>query len=92
VIAITAIRTSGNYRHDQITEVSWLDTSDGQAGKCSVATMVGFIDKGNSRVAVGGPERWVMVGVVRPAGRSPYIRTYADGEWNDNLLALPKYS
>jgi hypothetical protein len=21
----------------------------------------------------------------------PYLRTYADGKWTDNLLALPKY-
>ena len=28
------------------------------------------------------------VGVVRPVGKRPYIRTYADGVWNDNLLSL----
>jgi Protein of unknown function (DUF3892) len=28
------------------------------------------------------------VGVVRPAGRLPYLRTHADGDWNDNLLSL----
>lgn len=28
------------------------------------------------------------VGVVRPTGRRPYLRTYADGIWNDNLLSL----
>lgn len=28
------------------------------------------------------------VGIVRPVGRSPYLRTYADGDWNDNLLSL----
>lgn len=29
------------------------------------------------------------VGVVKPTdGRAPYIRTYADGKWTDNLLAL----
>lgn len=28
------------------------------------------------------------VGVVREAGKRPYIRTYADGYWNDNLLSL----
>ncbi len=28
------------------------------------------------------------VGVVRPTGRAPYLRTYADGDWNDNLLSL----
>lgn len=30
----------------------------------------------------------VYIGVVREAGRSPYLRTHADGKWNDNLLAL----
>jgi hypothetical protein len=28
------------------------------------------------------------VGVVRPTGRDPYVRTHADGDWNDNLLSL----
>jgi hypothetical protein len=27
------------------------------------------------------------VGVVRESGKQPYLRTYADGKWNDNLLA-----
>lgn len=29
----------------------------------------------------------VYVGVVREAGRAPFLRTHADGKWNDNLLA-----
>jgi hypothetical protein len=28
------------------------------------------------------------IGVVRPSGRAPYLRTHADGDWNDNLLSL----
>jgi hypothetical protein len=28
------------------------------------------------------------VGVVREAGKAPYLRTYADGYWNNNLLSL----
>jgi hypothetical protein len=28
------------------------------------------------------------IGVVREAGKLPYLRTHADGKWNDNLLAL----
>jgi len=28
------------------------------------------------------------VGVVRPARSQPYIRTYADGDWSNNLLSL----
>jgi hypothetical protein len=27
------------------------------------------------------------VGVVREKNKNPYLRTHADGEWNDNLLA-----
>ena len=30
----------------------------------------------------------VYIGVVREEGKSPYLRTYADSKWNDNLLAL----
>lgn len=28
------------------------------------------------------------VGVVRQAGKAPFLRTHADGYWNDNLLSL----
>lgn len=28
------------------------------------------------------------VGVVRPVRGTPYLRTYADGDWNNNLLSL----
>lgn len=27
------------------------------------------------------------IGVVRPTGHAPYLRTHSDGVWNDNLLA-----
>jgi hypothetical protein len=32
------------------------------------------------------------IGVVRPTdGRLPFLRTYADGTWSDNLLSLPQW-
>jgi hypothetical protein len=31
------------------------------------------------------------VGVVRPTdGRAQFLQTYADGDWNNNLLSLPE--
>src|SRR4051812_32635900 len=37
--------------------------------------------------------RKVYIGVVRGNGvRSAYLRTHADGKWNDNLLALDECS
>jgi hypothetical protein len=32
------------------------------------------------------------IGVVRESGKAPYLRTYADGQWNNNLLAQPECS
>lgn len=32
------------------------------------------------------------IGVVRENGKAPYLRTYADGQWNNNLLAQPECS
>jgi hypothetical protein len=31
-----------------------------------------------------------LVGVVREPGKAPYLRTHANGKWNDNLLAQPE--
>lgn len=28
------------------------------------------------------------IGVVRESGKAPYLRTYADGRWDNNLLSL----
>ena len=32
------------------------------------------------------------VGVVRSSGKAPYVRTHADGDWNNNLLSLNQCS
>jgi len=29
----------------------------------------------------------MYIGVVRETGKNPFLRTHADGKWNDNLLA-----
>lgn len=36
--------------------------------------------------------RHMYIGVVRESGKAPYLRTHADGKWNDNLLAQPECS
>ena len=48
------------------------------------------IDAGTNTFFVVDPynRKRSEVGVVRPAGRAPYVRTHADGDWNDNLLSL----
>jgi hypothetical protein len=52
------------------------------------------IDAGTNTFFVIDPRtnQRAEVGVMRPAGRAAYVRTHADGDWNDNLLSLNQCS
>ncbi len=54
--------------------------------------VIASIDAGTNTFYVRDPYsgKRSEVGIVRPVGKAPYLRTYADGDWNDNLLALPQ--
>lgn len=49
--------------------------------------MVEFVEKGNAVFVRGNPD--ARVGVVNAI--PPYLRTYADGKWTNNLLSLPRF-
>jgi len=82
---ITCINMSyGGRGYEHITHVG-----NGSQWRDTVSNVVRYID---ARVhtfyvqdAVG---RRAYVGVVRPVGRAPYLRTYANGQPTDNLLSL----
>jgi hypothetical protein len=70
--------------HEAITHVG---NSQGKWTKDQViawieANQYQFYTRDNSGTA------WIRV--VRESGKRPYLRTYADGRWTDNLLALPE--
>ena len=72
--------------HEHITHVG-----NPQAGrKWPREQVIASIDAGTNTFFVIDPNNGKRseVGVVRPAGRAPYLRTHADGDWNDNLLSL----
>jgi hypothetical protein len=52
--------------------------------------VIASIDKKENTFFVIDPRngKRAEVGVFRVAGRPAYLRTYADGVWNDNLLSL----
>jgi len=54
--------------------------------------VIASIDAGTNTFYVVDPRSGKRsdVGVVRSPGRAPYLRTYADGDWNNNLLSLPQ--
>jgi hypothetical protein len=90
-IEITHIRLSGGSLHEHIVRYKWRDRSDGDTGESDKPTMVAWVDKPSNRAFVGSGTNAAEVGVVRPQGSQPYLRTYADGKWTNNLLSLPHF-
>lgn len=85
---ITCINNPINGTHEHITHVGnplggWKWTVEEVIKSIDAETNVFYVlDSKTGKRA--------NVGVVRPTNHAPYIRTYADGYWNDNLLSLPQ--
>lgn len=87
-VYVTKRHMEGGSGHEHIARVKWEDRQSGQSGDSARAEMVTFID-GGGVARVGDGSSFVEVGVVDASPK--YIRTYADGKWTNNLLALPTY-
>jgi hypothetical protein len=86
LIYIYAVRFAGGKGHSHITRVRWKNPDNGKSGELAQQGMVDWIaNKGGSAYVCGGGHL-ARVGIVR--ADPPYIRTYADGVWSDNLLKL----
>lgn len=90
-IQITHIRLNGGNSHEHIVSYQWRNHSDGNAGASDKPTMVAWVDRPENHAFVGGGATRSEAGVVRPQPGQPYLRTYADGQWNNNLLSLPHF-
>ena len=86
-VYVTAVHLTGGERSEHIASVRWRAT-DNSTGQSTREAMVEFIDGGGvARVSDGQND--IAIGVVHAT--PPYIRTYADKVWTDNLLALPRF-
>lgn len=89
-VRITCITLSDtNKQHEHITHVgSPQFTPPGT--KWSVAQVVTAIEsKQHTFYVTDGNSKRADVGVVTPTSGPKFLRTYADGKWNNNLLSLP---
>lgn len=84
-VQITCIRKPDRENtHESITHVG---NSQGVWAKGNV---INWIDsKEHTFYTLAGGVR-ANIGVYRETGKAPYLRTHADGKWNNNLLALPE--
>lgn len=90
-IEITHIRLSNFVQnHEYITHYKWRG-ENGTTGSTDKAGMVEWIESKNGIAYVGNGAQRARVGVIRPAQGLPYLRTYADGQWTNNLLSLPQF-
>jgi hypothetical protein len=89
MVQITEIKLAGDEKHENISEVKWINPVDKKTGTSTKQVMVDFIKGGGQAVVTDGVQT-IKVAVVDD-GATPYIRTIADGVWTDNLLSLPSY-
>ena len=70
-------------RYESITHLG------GSGWRWAVAQVIQSIQAGtNTFYTLSGGKR-ADIGIVNGV-TGPYLRTHADGQWNDNLLALPE--
>ena len=90
-IRITHIRLSGGTTHEHITHLWWTNPPSGTSGDNTRAEIVAWIENKDGKAYVQDAQgHRADVGVVTPQYGAKYLRTYADGVWTNNLLALPQ--
>lgn len=90
-IRVTAIRLTGGQSHEHISHLWWTNPADGKTGDNTRSQLVEWIEKESGKAYVDDQHgNRADVLVVTPTVGQKYLRTYADGKWTDNLLALPR--
>lgn len=90
---IIAVHLEGGEYHKHITKAIWIDPQISTIEKIESTKeqMVAFIDDNPGQAYVYDESicTKILVGVVRAV--MPYICTYRDKKWQDNLLNLESY-
>lgn len=92
MIEITAIRLGSSQSHEHISLLQWRNTQTGASGQSTRQAVVEWLEESKANQAVvASAGSWVYVGVFAPKSGDKYVRTYANGNWTDNLLSLPRF-
>lgn len=86
MVEITAVHMEVGTNHEHIASVQWINPQNQETGQSTREQMVEWLTANPRQAYVSDGTRNVLVGVVDATPE--YIRTYADGVWTDNLLAL----
>jgi hypothetical protein len=92
MIEITAVKMQGGQDHEHIAAVKWRNTSTLATGQSTTQAIIDWLGESQANQAVVAHDgTWVYVGVETDEGEASFIRTHADGQWQNNLLALPRF-
>ncbi len=86
---VTEIHLDGGSGPEHVARLRWQDPATGNVGESSHEAMVSWIRAGGDLRVRTDTGLTVRVGVAD--GEPPSIRTYSDGAWTDDLMALPRY-
>lgn len=90
MVQITAIRMDGTEHHQHISDLRWVNPDTQSTGETTRQGMVEFVRKNPKGAYVqndSANRAYLKVVEVTP----PYVQTYADDTWTNNLLALPRF-
>ena len=68
----------------------WTNPSTGKTGTNSRGEIIAWIENQDGKAYVDEGGHRVNVYVRTPASGTKFLQTYADGRWENNLLALPE--
>lgn len=91
-VRVTCVnKDNGNHDnpHEAISHYGWINESTNTSGKSDRASMVRYIEKGNSAYVSNGYDEAYCYVRVSPAGNK-FLQTKADGQWSNNLTKLPE--
>lgn len=95
-IRITCINKDGGHHenpHSAISHLGWTEDGTGKTGKSTRLEMYEWIKNQKGYAYVRDARgNTAQVGTAETPRGTKYVRTYSDGTWTDNLLALPECS
>ena len=93
-IRILCINKDGGYHenpHVAISNLGWTNEATGKSGRSTRLEMYNWIEQEKGEAYVKDADGNVAyVGGAISASGNPYVRTYANQKWTDNLLSLPE--
>lgn len=91
MIRITAVRFSGGASHQHISDLLWVQSTGGDSTSSTRRQIIDWLEENTANQAtVGVGADTAYVGVFGE-GPGAWLQTYADDQWNNNLLSLPRF-